>query len=903
MIKKFLASFIITTLLISLSPIWTTFAINKNSLKSEITKELILSKANLNKTLKWKKHIRSADLFIQKINTDIIKMQKISNKIDILLDKNSITDKNTLNLIIYLWANIKLILIKNIDNNFLDDFPDDFKDIENYHQNTSLNQSIKEDKKLYIEDINQDDKKLIEDKIINLQLNLLNKSENLIKSLTKKFEQISNYEDIWTFELDYNLNIENEWKWSFNLKVNDYKNQVSNFNSQFKWEISTSMEAFPKNQDEVKLNLSWLVDFISKDWDIYVLLEKFKITDRKWIEELKLYLDKLEKIAEENKYIIYSDNETKAGIRILKSLNPNILLNDSRKILSKAFFTAYSKKWNKYLLKPTKYACEQIMILSNKINPYVSSTCTDDMYNELLKELSKSWELYAELLENNKTKIWFIASNFDKVINKNEWYILFNDSEVLELNYAIDATTKWWMLLNYKTNSYLTFTLKVEDEINIQLSSTLNKENKFTKIDFTWVINDNREKHNYNLKLENKNITWDFSVDISSYDWNTWLSTLTNRFSWDISWKTDFNNELAKLEISYTWQDLIKKEEHINWSLYLTQSQLIFKNKTEFDRSKSNIIISWKLDSKKLLNSWGIKISVSEKEYLRYDKETYKSIYSDTYNEVFNTDIEIKNKNISGQTTISDKWEEVMNITHEWNFSEKKLKLDNEFTFSEKSSLEANFSTNTSKARDSVRISDLYILSTYIELYFQEEWMYPSENEFMDNYPKFITTLPKDPSWNIEINWCKFWYLYEVWKDKDWVNNWEYKLSTCLENPWEKTENDGWNNNKKFEKWINIKETKSELFYINWYNSWKKVIKQNEIIDIITWNLDIDIDYSNNQNNIYLFLNVLLWNKEVFSGFMKNTWKRVYKKTEIITPTNTIDYKEVFDISGKNDYY
>ncbi len=140
------------------------------------------------------------------------------------------------------------------------------------------------------------------------------------------------------------------------------------------------------------------------------------------------------------------------------------------------------------------------------------------------------------------------------------------------------------------------------------------------------------------------------------------------------------------------------------------------------------------------------------------------------------------------------------------------------------SMMEDLLSSETSKARDSVRINDLKSLQAMIEQSYNNNAKYPTKENFQETILAFWFKIPKDPSWNIEINGCRFWYIYEVWPNKYGMSNQIYRLSACLENT--KIATRDWGiDNKRFEiwRWIWVNKNEyTERFYINWHTNWIK---------------------------------------------------------------------------------
>lgn len=74
-----------------------------------------------------------------------------------------------------------------------------------------------------------------------------------------------------------------------------------------------------------------------------------------------------------------------------------------------------------------------------------------------------------------------------------------------------------------------------------------------------------------------------------------------------------------------------------------------------------------------------------------------------------------------------------------------------------------------------------------LEQYYQDQSEYPNKETFLEDinmyfyYDDDSELIIKDElDWKT-INWCTFWYKYEVYDDKNWIKNWAYKISNCFE--------------------------------------------------------------------------------------------------------------------------
>lgn len=708
--RKFLASLVIIILCFNNFAFWAYNQFESWD-KTKAVKELIFSKTELSNSYKWKKYIKIIDKFIEINRNNETELLKMFNKISPILEEWKIKNKESLNILKYMNARtvISLVNLYNIE-------PQEIIDEAST--------------------ISETDKKIIEDKIVKLQLNILEKWATVIESITQEFENISNYEETWDFEMAVNLDYESLWEFKWNLKINDYSSKTSGFDTQLKWEIEAFINALPKWEKEIKLKLNSMIDFISKDWNIYLLLEKFNILEQEWVDEIKGFLNKAKEISQKNKYIKYSDSETQAGMNALKLLNPTNLVTEYKAVLSKPLVSAYKKQWDRYYLMPTKYACDEFKKLSNKLDPLNPSTCTESQYKSLVKDINNAWNFYAEILDNGKTKIGFIWNK--KIwIQKNELSIIFDDSKIIELNYVIDWWIQWILTLNYINGDYLNLKFNSGKDVNLSFKSELNTKNKFEKIDFSFDSNNSYEKYNGKLSLENNIINWSFLFGNSN---------LSEKLSWIIKWKTNSNDDLSELDITYKWTE--DNKEFLNWSISLWNSKVMFKNNYETENNKSDILISADLDKNYLPINWKIKINAYQK-WGEYDYNTDKYIYDKNFSEVLKINIDINNKVIIWTTSISDKWEQIISINHSWNYDLNKFKLNNKFKISEKysqyfnpdwSATSWNFNIDIDKTNNKNNVS----LLANLLFWTKEVFNFSMKNVWKTEFNKVTIPTPKN---------------------------------------------------------------------------------------------------------------------------------------------------------------
>lgn len=105
----------------------------------------------------------------------------------------------------------------------------------------------------------------------------------------------------------------------------------------------------------------------------------------------------------------------------------------------------------------------------------------------------------------------------------------------------------------------------------------------------------------------------------------------------------------------------------------------------------------------------------------------------------------------------------------------------------------ATYASQMQKARDSVRMTDINTLRSWIEQFYNDDGAYPTFDTtwFWTNWVwKYVERLPTDAKtwqacnkWSL-TNWTPCDYLYAVKADTNTVARQNYNLSTWFENSW-----------------------------------------------------------------------------------------------------------------------
>ena len=519
----------------------------------------------------------------------------------------------------------------------------------------------------------------VNNKLVEIQLNLFENSTNILKNVINNFEKLSNYEEKGNFNMAIGFNEENTWKINSIFNFNDYTIKSSNFDTQVKWHIKALINATPKWEEAIKMEFESFLDFISKDWNIYVLLNKLNITSKENIEKFEKNFDeilsKLENLAKKNKYIKFEDKDSEKALNILKSLTPNKIISDWKKLLSKPLFKPYKKEWkNKYYLIPTKYACDEIKKLANRFDPFNWKKCSESQYNDLLEEIKDIGSLYIEIKWNNTILgfEWIKTNNMDYF----NWYVNFTNKYIKEIFLNVipnqNEYPNEWLTFDYKKSDKLNFNMYASEwEININLISNLNKNNKFTHIDYTGNIKWYNSNFTSRLNLKNKKISGEFNYESNNYkyDYDTWewKYVLWYKLSWNINWNTKSDNSISNLKIDYSWDDLETNTNTLNGNIDYNFPKFSFINNFNLENIVSELNLTWEIDNiNKNLKTFDFDISIKEKT-------------ENNSNEILNLNISLINKIISWELIIKENWENLLIIETNWEYEKKFLELNNSF--------------------------------------------------------------------------------------------------------------------------------------------------------------------------------------------------------------------------------
>lgn len=838
--KKFLALFVVILLSFS-SFISPSLAVKLDDNNWIIIKNLVISQTKLSKIKKWDAYIKAIDKFVDKMSLE--KLKKIQTNLSRVSKTETIKNKNTLLVVKYIEAKInsKIYELAKTSTNDVISKKDKVQE-----KQAETSKKI-EEKNIYTA-ISKDEKEKVKKEVLKLQTNFLDKAGNLMEKFAKELDNQLNVEQTWDLSAKVNFDYDKIWTLDLKLNLDDIEAKSNSlFNSSLKTKLKFILESTIDWKTK-NLNLSSNLENINIDWEQYYSFNNFHISDKNWMEELNDIFESLEKLSNENKFVKIWDEQTKKMYNLLQSVN----------LKTNALFETYGKKWDKYLITPTKYACTQYKEVLNLF--WEKWNCED------LEEMKKLWDFYITF-SWNYTTIGFEINNSEVNLNS---YIKYDEKNIQEINFYVKPKDTYldWQYISFKyiNNSSLNIEFLVE-KIDFKFNGKLDSNNRFTEIK----SNFKEWKNTANLELKNNKISWDFNFVKQWYDYssNDWKKIDKFKTSGKISGTTKSDNSLNTLDINYTWKDLIKNIEILKWTLKIENNYFKWKQDYSDDYSKLNLNIDFKYDENYIPTDWNFQAKFLVKNYGTKD-----------FKNVFDMDINIENKNIKWKTeipgiiTINHKgwisnerfnlnnsfsldkeitkyivWDEEINWAINFSLEEvsnmDKFKLDSFIHIWWKEVFSANFDSNTTtnkksdfinieaptnfidykeldffkaqeaKARDSARLADLKMIQDVLEIYIMDNWKYPKENS----------------------NWClsdKEWNISDE-NLKEYFKNWKAPLDQ------DKTKINAPCNIP----WVYAYKT----FKKNWIeNLWYIISTTMEEKD---WNTDKDIDFSKNDYNYY----------------------------------------------------
>lgn len=481
--------------------------------------------------------------------------------------------------------------------------------------------------------VTEEEKAKVETEILKLQSNIFNSSKNVFEKLTDEFEKYTNYEETWntSFDLEFD-EASMYWKWNASLDLKNYIAKTAWLDSEISGDISFKLDYAPIYWTWMNIDLSTFASMISKDSEIYLKLKDldFKVTD----ENISQILDALKSEFSDNKFVKFpSDENTKNAMNMLKNFSLSNVLLEAENISKTPLLKAYKKDWNKYLLVPTKEACEKYFEVENKLNStsswYEPKSCSDTVYNSMVVKFIRTWNLYLGLWTNENTLGFYFEDDYDIL----DLSLVYDEDNINKFDLKVTEDLNSFTI-NYEKNNFLKSYLDADEWLTkFSFESELDKNNKFTQINSNFNFNN---EFTWNFALKNKKISWMFYAKQKWYDYSSdnYEYKLKNVYAWKITWTLNENNLIKTLNTKIVWVSVKDKKALFIWKLNLNNWNINYSFKA-WDDTTWKILINWtwkydfnyfKLDSKYDFNSmytWKMNYLVDT----RNNKQNWKAYF------------------------------------------------------------------------------------------------------------------------------------------------------------------------------------------------------------------------------------------------------------------------------------
>ena len=244
--------------------------------------------------------------------------------------------------------------------------------------------------------ITQDQQKRVTEKILEIQQNIFNKLQEQNITWLEEYLRAINVEEKWDLSFDIDISHESLWEFSADIKLEDYTAITSGFDNQLTAHMSTSL-FWNDIANAWEFHMSAFLDSITKDGNLYLLLDELNIDSN--TDQLQDLVDWIEKIAQQNNHILIEDNdESQEAIAFLTTMWPNLPIDEIQQVFEQPLLRAEKKIWDRYILVPTKYACDQGKLFLQKFDPFFGwDNCSTGQYEDLLQDFTQKIELYVIL--------------------------------------------------------------------------------------------------------------------------------------------------------------------------------------------------------------------------------------------------------------------------------------------------------------------------------------------------------------------------------------------------------------------------------------------------------------------------------------------------------------------------
>ena len=542
--------------------------------KSRLTKNVIISKTGLERSLiKWTKYRKAVDKLIEEKKNDKVYLENLVSKLE---EKRSefapyvATERyqKIIFLIDYIISKAELALF-NLENSITESVDINVEKIE----------------------IDENDKNEVNKRMLSLQSNMLESSEDAF-TLLKKY---TSYKQSGSYEMSLDIDEESFGSLISEFKIKEYVAKNNLFDSQLTGDVEWRLEYSIAGQD-MKVEFSSFVDAIVKDNDFFVMLDDVKSVIESENNELKSLVDISNKISTEGKYVRFKSDDL-GDVEISKEMIDNFLnINKYRSLLENPILETYKVEWDRYYLAPTESFCDEAKKLFGWVLGNLGDgNCSASQYEDMVEEFIEQTNAYMTMEGDTSTLYMEEASGTSKMnMSFDANTILSANMEIID-NSPYSGESK--MTMSYLNGENLDIVISAPS-INASFISKLNKDNSLESFDMMmdmWGVLE------MDMALLNNNIVWSMQVSIE------WQDMVTADLVWklekdylDAKVMFEFMDFINRSEDTYKWTleiwtDTRNNKNNFDMSLLINQSE---KNIVELDVVSESTIEYWEVEIK-----------------------------------------------------------------------------------------------------------------------------------------------------------------------------------------------------------------------------------------------------------------------------------------------------------------
>ncbi len=446
-----------------------------------------------------------------------------------------------------------------------------------------------------------DEVKKVESEVVKLQWKMFEHGKTIFEKLSWEFQKLVKYEETWNTKMEIHFNEDMFWEINGKLNFNNFTVKSSNFDSEVSTDINLQWD-YKTSYESGQIDLKTFASLINKDGNIYGLLKdlNFTVSDK----NLSEVLSKAKETFKDNKYIKFpTDAQSQQVLTMLKNFNPKSVISQVDTTLQSPLFTTYKKEGNKYLLIPTKHACDTYFNLDKTLNFsnawYTPKTCTETVYKAMVSEFMEA-QFYLTLWEKENI-FWIYLEEKEKF----DFTITYDESSITKVDLVFTPDQKKykdeWFSLNYSKNNFLKSKLYAEKWLyTIDFNSTLDANNHFVSIDAR--INMNKDL-TWTFTLKDKKIKGFFQGKEQWYDYNLKKMKLKSLYVLQIGWLVNDSNNIWKLNVGFAGVDVKTKKVFLLWKFWYNTWK--FTTYLKYNDTMGSFVVNW---------TWTI-----ENKYFTYD--------------------------------------------------------------------------------------------------------------------------------------------------------------------------------------------------------------------------------------------------------------------------------------------